>query len=82
MLNQFAANAIGKPVFTGPVESACIGNLLVQAKEDGEIGSFREIRRIVENNFETEKFVPVDCGLWDRGFISYMEAVDKVQDRR
>lgn len=71
MLNQFTANAIGKQVFAGPVECACIGNLLVQAKEDGEIGSFKEIRRIVENNFESERFVPMDCEQWDKGFQKY-----------
>lgn len=77
MLNQFAADAIGRPVYAGPVECACIGNILVQAKEDGEIGSFKEIRRVVENHFEVEKFIPADCDNWDKGFETYMQIVGK-----
>ncbi|MFR5795944.1 MAG: rhamnulokinase [Christensenellales bacterium] len=37
LLNQFAADATGRPVITGPVEGAAIGNLLAQAMALGDI---------------------------------------------
>lgn len=32
LLNQLTANALGIPVYAGPVEATAIGNILVQAK--------------------------------------------------
>lgn len=78
MLNQFTANAIGKPVYTGPVESACIGNILVQAKEDNEVASFEQIREIVENSFDIEIYEPQDSSSWDENFDKYLAIVGNV----
>lgn len=37
LLNQFAADSIDRPVVTGPIEGAAIGNLLAQAMALGDI---------------------------------------------
>ena len=37
LLNQMAADSISRPVVTGPVEGAAIGNLLAQAMALGEV---------------------------------------------
>lgn len=81
LLNQFAANAINRPVYTGPVECACAGNLLVQAMEDGEIGSFAEIRDVVRRSFETETYEPRDTDLWDAGYEKYRKATAKEETK-
>ncbi len=58
LLNQLTADAIGRPVLTGPVEATAIGNLLVQARALGHLASDAELRRVVEASFPTRSFTP------------------------
>jgi rhamnulokinase len=51
LLNQFAANATGRPVITGPVEATAIGNILLQMLALGQIGSLAEGRALVRKSF-------------------------------
>ena len=39
LLNQLTANALGIPVYAGPVEATAMGNILTQAMAKGEISS-------------------------------------------
>jgi len=64
LLNQFTANACGRPVMAGPVESTALGNVLVQARAAGEIGSLEEIRDVVRRSFECQEYQPEDASLW------------------
>ena len=66
LLNQFTANATGRTVLTGPVEATVIGNLLVQARAAGEIGSLDEIRRISGASAEMQEFQPQQTAEWQR----------------
>lgn len=68
LLNQFVANAIGRTVVTGPVEGACIGNLLMQAKALGEIDSLDQIREVVRRSFEVEEYYPQDKTAWEDAY--------------
>lgn len=47
LLNQWTADACGIPVLAGPVEATVLGNVLVQARGAGELGSLQEIRQVV-----------------------------------
>jgi rhamnulokinase len=58
LLNQLAADATGLTVVTGPVEATAIGNILIQALALGHLESSRHLRRIVENSFPTQTFLP------------------------
>ncbi len=58
LLNQFTADACGRPVLAGPVEATALGNLLVQARGCGQIGSLAEIRSIVARSSEVKNFEP------------------------
>lgn len=58
LLNQLAADATGLPVITGPVEATAIGNILIQALALGHLESAGHLRRIVENSFPTQTFLP------------------------
>jgi rhamnulokinase len=58
ILNQFAADACQRPVIAGPVEATAMGNLLVQVRAHGELGSLAEIRAVVRDSSEVRTFEP------------------------
>ncbi|HWF19455.1 MAG TPA: rhamnulokinase [Verrucomicrobiae bacterium] len=58
VLNQFTADACGRPVLAGPVEATALGNLLMQARACAEIGSLAELRAVVTNSSEVRRFEP------------------------
>lgn len=58
ILNQFAADACQRPVIAGPVEATAMGNLLVQVRAHGELGSLAEIRAVVRESSEVRTFEP------------------------
>ncbi|OQA01636.1 MAG: Rhamnulokinase [Planctomycetes bacterium ADurb.Bin401] len=58
LLNQFAADATGKTVITGPVEATAIGNILMQAVAKGQIKNIADARQIVRQSFECRNFTP------------------------
>jgi sugar (pentulose or hexulose) kinase len=68
LLCQFAANATGKRVVTGPIEATASGNILMQAKAAGQIESLAEARAIVCNSFELKEYQPQDTSLWDERY--------------
>lgn len=72
LLNQFTANATGKPVIAGPVEATAIGNILIQAIAMEEIPSLSEGRKIVRNSFDLEVFEPEDTLAWDDAYAQYL----------
>ena len=68
LLNQFAANALQVPVVAGPVEATAAGNLLIQAQALGKLGSLAEVRRVVRNSFEVQRFEPQDGAAWEAAY--------------
>lgn len=58
LLNQFAANAINRPVITGPIEATSIGNILLQAKAVGQVKSLSHLRAIVAACFPIKQYIP------------------------
>jgi len=65
-LNQFAANAAGRNVITGPVEATAIGNIVVQMLAMGELSSLAEGRRMIRESFahESKIYHPRDTDRW------------------
>jgi rhamnulokinase len=66
LLNQFTANACGRRVLAGPVEATTLGNLLIQARACGEVGSLGEVRSIAGRSCELREFTPEssDAAVW------------------
>jgi rhamnulokinase len=64
ILNQFTADACGRPVIAGPVEAAAMGNLLTQIRADGELASLAEMRRIVRQSSDLERYEPNAPDAW------------------
>jgi rhamnulokinase len=46
LLCGLTADVLGRPVHAGPVEATALGNVLVQARATGELGSLAELRAV------------------------------------
>ncbi len=58
LLNQLTANALGVPVWAGPVEATAMGNILVQAMAAGEVADIAALRKVVRNSVTPTVFEP------------------------
>ena len=65
LLNQFTANATGRPVIAGPAEATALGNIAVQMLAGGAVGSLREARAIIKLSFPARTFEPMHTEQWD-----------------
>jgi rhamnulokinase len=74
LLTQLTADAIGRPVITGPVEATATGNILTQAMARGELSTLAELREVVRNSFEVETFEPRAeySGQWDEAYQKFL----------
>jgi rhamnulokinase len=65
LLNQWTADAIGLPVLAGPSEATAIGNIMIQAKAAGVVGSLSEMRGIIRKSVPMEEFTPQQESGWE-----------------
>ncbi|MHB9025377.1 MAG: rhamnulokinase [Armatimonadota bacterium] len=72
-LSQWTANALGRPVITGPVEGTTMGNLLVQLMAFGEIKDISEIRQVVRQSSELITYDPQDTAAWQEAYGRFEE---------
>ena len=75
LLNQFTADAINRPVVTGPVEATATGNVLMQMLALGHIASLEEGRDIVRRSFEMRTYQPGETSLWDEAYERYLNLI-------
>ena len=68
LLNQMAADAIDRPVVTGPVEGAALGNLLMQAMAMGEIKDLAQAREVVRESVSVEAYEPHRTAAWEDAY--------------
>jgi rhamnulokinase len=71
-LNQLTADATGLDVVAGPTEATAIGNIMIQAKALGYVGSLSEIRQIVADSSELVQFIPSGELDWDEAYNRYL----------
>lgn len=75
LLNQFTADAIGRPVIAGPVEATALGNIAVQMVATGVVGRLADARALVGRSFPTQAFAPRNINAWEqqyRRFQAYL----------
>ena len=77
LLNQFTADATGRPVITGPVEATALGNVLLQARTAGAIGSLAEIRSVVRASSTMKRYEPRDIAAWNAAYQRFIELVKR-----
>lgn len=65
LLNQFAANALNRPVIAGPVEATAVGNIVAQMLADESMGSVDEARQMICDSFDEKLFLPFDKFRWE-----------------
>lgn len=79
LLCQFAANAAGLPVISGPSEATAAGNILFQAKTLGHVGSLEDIRRIIRDSFPLETYQPQDSSIWEDAYERFSEMISALK---
>jgi rhamnulokinase len=77
LLNQFTANATGRPVITGPVEATALGNVLVQARTSGSVGSLVQIRDIVRASSTMQRYEPQNTNQWNDAYGRFVELLKR-----
>jgi rhamnulokinase len=68
LLNQFTANATGRPVIAGPVEATALGNIAMQMLATGGVSSLDDARAIIGRSFPTDRFEPEHTGEWEKQY--------------
>jgi rhamnulokinase len=58
LLCSLTADVLGRRVLAGPVEATALGNVLMQARATGELGSFADMRAIARASAEPVAYEP------------------------
>lgn len=69
LLCQLGANAIGRKIIAGPAEATAMGNILMQAKANGQIKSLADGRALVRQSIESKEYDPCDTALWNAEYL-------------
>ncbi|MFN0052507.1 MAG: FGGY-family carbohydrate kinase [Planctomycetales bacterium] len=77
LLNQFTANACGRPVVAGPVEATALGNVLVQARACGALSSLGEMRQVVRASSDLKRYEPADQSAWREAYGRFCELLKR-----
>lgn len=62
------ADSIGRPVITGPIEGAAMGNILMQAVALKELSGIDDVRAVVRNSIDIEQYSPHHSQAWDDAY--------------
>lgn len=76
LLNQLAADCLGRTVITGPVEATAIGNILMQSIALGHLSSLAEARALVRKFFDVETLQPGAHAGWDEAYQKLLCLLD------
>lgn len=76
LLNQFTADATGRPVIAGPVEATALGNIVMQMLATDQVSSLDEARAIIERSFPVERYEPSNAALWNRHYSRFREYLE------
>ncbi len=71
LLCQFAANAIGLPVYAGPVEATALGNIIIQLKALGAVADIDAGRELIAKTETIITYLPQEQDAWARAFAFY-----------
>lgn len=73
LLCQFTADALGRPVWAGPVEASSIGNMLVQLIAQGKCRDLAEARQLSAASFPVDVYEPSsEAQVWNRAYERFI----------
>jgi len=73
LLCQWTANAIGKPVWAGPVEGSAIGNMIVQWIASGKLSDIWEARRVIRDSFPVDTYEAEQIEEWNAAYGDFLK---------
>lgn len=76
LLCRFTAGAIGRPVWTGPVEASAIGNMLVQLQAAGYLADMQEGVELVKASFPISTYEPEQQAEWQHAYARYQQLME------
>ncbi len=71
VLCQMTADAIGRPVYAGPVEATVLGNAIVQLIALGELKSVADGRALLSQQSDIKVYEPKNTAAWDAAFAQF-----------
>ena len=74
-LMQMAADSIGIPVLTGPVEGTAIGNIMLQVKAARLINDRFEMRKVIADSIEMKTYLPLNKDSWEKAYERFEEII-------
>ncbi|MCS6772260.1 MAG: rhamnulokinase [Kiritimatiellae bacterium] len=81
VLNQFAADALRRPVIAGPIEATAMGNALVQWMAEEGIRDRSVARDLVRASVESRSWEPSDPDPWDDAYERFLQVVERGRRR-
>jgi rhamnulokinase len=78
LLNQFAADATGRRVVTGPIEATAAGNVITQMMALRHIASLEEGRQVVRNSFDVVTYEPAGEPEWDEAYGRFLAMMEQI----
>jgi len=73
LLNQFTADALNRPVMTGPSEATALGNLVGQLMVLGEVNGMSEARALIRRSVEPQCVMPKNTSAWHDGYEKFLK---------
>jgi rhamnulokinase len=64
LLCQLTADAIGRPVVSGPAEATTIGNVALQAVAAGDLAGLTDARDVIRRSFPVDTYAPRPDPAW------------------
>jgi rhamnulokinase len=78
LLNQFAADATGRQVVTGPIEATAAGNVITQMMALGHIASLEEGRQVVRDSFDVVTYEPAGEPEWNEAYGRFLAMMEQI----
>lgn len=76
-LCRLAADAVGLPVYAGPVEATALGNIAAQLISSGELANVKEAREVIRNSYPIVEYEPnkEDACSWDEAYERFLKLI-------
>src|SRR5262249_29855079 len=83
LLCQLTATTLNRPVIAGVVEATALGNILLQARANGQFGSLAELREVSARSIPVRVFEPGrDRAVAEENFQRFVSLTDAARDPR